>query len=189
MGATRMTSSEGAGRHAGRGERWTRIPRRAGYTRGRGASVGFVEERPATTTGRRAMTREVWRTRAWGAYDGDLSKDEHVDREITSRLWSTPGPMDVTGAELSSTAMPVAAMAAVAVGMFVAGIDIPAHATECASPNEVMGGLAEGEDFWTNVLRYITFFITIVTGFITFAVKYVKTLLWDAQSMSYERTH
>ena len=36
--------------------------------------------------------------------------------------------------------------------------------------NEV-AGIAEGEDFWTNVLRYITFFITIVSGFITFAVR------------------
>ena len=70
----------------------------------------------------------------------------------------------------ATTASVVVAGAVVAFGL---GGDMVAHAHGLDAINEVTS-VAEGEDFWTNVLRYITFFITIVTGFITFAVKYVR---------------
>ena len=72
----------------------------------------------------------------------------------------------------ATTASVVVAGAIVAFGL---GGDVVAHAHGLDAINEVTS-VAEGEDFWTNVLRYITFFITIVTGFITFAVKYVRCL-------------
>ena len=73
-------------------------------------------------------------------------------------------------AAATTTAAVVMAGAVVAFGL--GGGEVAAHAHGLDAINEVTS-VAEGEDFWTNVLRYITFFITIVTGFITFAVKYV----------------
>ena len=150
------------GRHAGRLKKRVRSPRRRGCARScRAGAVRSFGRRGGRGAGRPGAPT----ARAWGC-DGELEEDGHGAGAHLTSFWSGDGMRALPP-------LPAAAVAVMAVGMLAGGLDDAACATEFSPSNEVLGSLAEGEDFWTNVLRYITFFITIVTGFITFAVKYV----------------